>query len=75
MSGRGTAIFVGARSPTIPANNLPSQKPAPTGILWLYHVRSIAHNTIAGAGFGDCPLGANIMGSRAPTGIRVIDRT
>jgi len=35
MSGRATAIFVGAREPTIPANNWPSQKPAPTGILWL----------------------------------------
>ena len=35
MSGRGTAIFVGEGSPTIPANNWPSQKPAPTGILWL----------------------------------------
>jgi len=39
MSGRATAIFVGARSPTIPANNLQSQiqsqKPAPTGILSL----------------------------------------
>ena len=35
MSGRATAIFVGEGSPTIPANNLPSQKPAPTGILWL----------------------------------------
>jgi len=35
MFGRETAIFVGAGSPTIPANNLPSQKPAPTGILWL----------------------------------------
>ncbi len=35
MSGRATAIFVGAREPTIPANNLPSQKPAPTEILWL----------------------------------------
>ena len=35
MSGRATAIFVGAGLPTIPANNLPSQKPAPTGILWL----------------------------------------
>jgi hypothetical protein len=32
MSGRGTAIFVGAREPTIPANNWPSQKPAPIGI-------------------------------------------
>ena len=35
MSGRVTAIFVGAGSPTILAHNLPSQKPAPTGILWL----------------------------------------
>jgi hypothetical protein len=35
MSGRATAIFVGEGSPTIPAHNLPSQKPAPTGILWL----------------------------------------
>jgi hypothetical protein len=35
----------------------------------------IAHNTIAGAGFGDCPFLANIIGSRAPTGIGVIDRT
>jgi len=35
MSGRATAIFVGAREQTIPAHNLPSQKPAPTGILWL----------------------------------------
>ena len=35
MSGRGIAIFVGAREPTIPANNWPSQKPAPAGILWL----------------------------------------
>jgi hypothetical protein len=25
----------GGGSPTMPANNLPSQKPAPTGILWL----------------------------------------
>jgi len=33
MSGRATAIFVGAGSPTIPVNNLLSQKPAPTGIL------------------------------------------
>jgi len=32
MSRRATAIFVGAGSPKIPANNLPSQKPAPTGI-------------------------------------------
>jgi hypothetical protein len=32
MSGRATAIFVGEGSPTIPAHNLPSQKPAPTGI-------------------------------------------
>ena len=30
-----TLIPVGAGSPTITANNLPSQKPAPTGILWL----------------------------------------
>jgi len=35
MSGGATAIFVGAREPTIPANNKQSQKPAPTGILWL----------------------------------------
>jgi len=35
MSGRATAIFVGEGSPTIPANNGQSQKPAPTGILWL----------------------------------------
>jgi len=35
MSGRAIAIFVGARERTIPANNLPSPKPAPTGILWL----------------------------------------
>src|SRR4028119_2290760 len=51
-SGRATAIFVGAREPKIPANNLPSQKPAPTGILWLidgtsYNIQSI----ILGAGF------------------------
>ena len=35
MSGRATAIFVGEGSPTIPANNGQSQKPALTGILWL----------------------------------------
>ncbi len=35
MSDRAIAIFVGEGSPTIAANNLPSQKPAPTGILWL----------------------------------------
>jgi hypothetical protein len=51
MSGRATAIFVGAGSPTILTNNWPSQKPAPTGILWLidrtwYHIMSPKTTTI-----------------------------
>jgi len=46
MSGRATAIFVGEGSPTIPAHNLPSQKPAPTGILWLIDRTSYYAGTV-----------------------------
>ena len=55
--------------------NLDIRENPPDSSVESNHVRSIAHNTIAGAGFGDCPLGANIIGEPAPTGIGVIDRT